>query len=390
MKDIFVSNGLLDGLYDAVSFEEKIKIIHRALKQHLDVIDRISVILYDARMESLTTFIHSGRDNPLSFYGCEIEKAPSLLQLKKLKKPRLVNDLDLFSHGENEHTRKIADQGYHSSYSVPMFDGDDFLGVVFFNSYQPHGFDNKILLELNLYAQLINSLILNKLQSTRMMVGAFKSALNLVSYKDPETGNHLERMARYSRLIAQELARSGEPGLTDEIIEHLFLFAPLHDIGKIGIPDNILLKPAKLDDAEWKVMKTHSSIGRDIIDTIADQIGLEAFEHIHLLRNISESHHETIDGLGYPNQLKNNEIAIETQIVAVADIFDALTSKRPYKDAWTNAQALDELQKLSGTKLNVDCVKVLRQKKQAVEEIQRRFQDESHSGPHRPPHTGAV
>ncbi|MBU3954345.1 MAG: HD domain-containing protein, partial [Proteobacteria bacterium] len=243
--------------------------------------------------------------------------------------------------------------------------------------YQSHGFDNKILLELNLYAQLINSLILNKLQATRMMVGAFKSALNLVSYKDPETGNHLERMARYSRLIAQELARDGEPGLNDEIIEHLFLFAPLHDIGKIGIPDNILLKPGKLDDAEWKVMKTHSAIGRDIIDTIADQIGLEAFEHIHLLRNISESHHETIDGQGYPNQLMNDEIAIETQIVAVADIFDALTSKRPYKKAWTNEDALEELQKLAGAKLNGDCVNILLQKKQAVEEIQKRFQDES-------------
>jgi HD-GYP domain-containing protein (c-di-GMP phosphodiesterase class II) len=152
--------------------------------------------------------------------------------------------------------------------------------------------------------------------------------------------------------------------------------APLHDIGKIGIPDNILLKPAKLDPAEWKIMQTHSAIGRDIVDTIADQIGLEAFEHIQLLRNISESHHETIDGHGYPNRLKNDEIAIETQIVAVADVFDALTSKRPYKEAWTNEDALDELKKRAGAKLNVDCVNILMEQKQAVEQIQNRFQDE--------------
>lgn len=376
MEDIFVTNGLLDGLHGAGSFSEKLEIIHQGIQQKFAAIDRISVVLYDSRMDILTTFIHSSKDNPISFYECRVEHAPSLARLKKLKKARLVNDLMLFREGKNEHTRRIFDQGYHSSYSVPMFDGNSFLGVIFFNSYQTHAFVSEILFQLNLFAQLINSLILNKLQAIRMLVGAFKSALNLVSYKDPETGNHLERMARYSRLIAQELARAGDPRFTDELIEHLFLFAPLHDIGKIGIPDKILLKPGKLDDAEWKIMQTHSAIGRDIVDTIADQIGLEAFEHIQLLRNISESHHETIDGNGYPNRLKNDEIAIETQIVAVADIFDALTSKRPYKDAWTNDAALDELKKLSGAKLNVDCVNILMQQTQAVAQIQNQFRDD--------------
>lgn len=376
MEDIFVTNGLLDGLYGAVSFSKKIEIIHHSIKLKFDAIDRISVVLYDSPMDILTTFIHSSKENTLSFYECRVENAPSLARLKKLKKARLVNDLTLFKDGRNEHTRRIFDQGYHSSYSVPMFDGKNFLGVIFFNSYQPHGFTPEILPELNLFSQLINCLILNKLQSTRMLVAAFKSALNLVSYKDPETGYHLERMARYCRLIARELAKKGDPRLTDEFIEHLFLFAPLHDIGKIGIPDNILLKPAKLDDAEWKIMQTHSAIGRDIVDTIADQIGLETFEHIQLLRNIAESHHETIDGHGYPNRLKDDEIAIETQIIAVADIFDALTSKRPYKHAWTNDAALDELKYLSGAKVNVDCVNVLIQQKQAVAQIQKQFRDE--------------
>ena len=115
---------------------------------------------------------------------------------------------------------------------------------------------------------------------------------------------------------------------------------------------------------------------QDIISYEKNKPKEEAFEHIQLLRNISESHHETIDGHGYPNQLKNDEIAIETQIVAVADIFDALTSKRPYKDAWTNDAALDELKKLSGSKLNVDCVNILMQQTQAVEQIQNQFRDE--------------
>lgn len=376
MEDIFIPNGLLEGLHSAVSFDRKIGIIHQALKKNYRFVDRVSVILYDSLTHILKTFIHSGKDNPLSFYECHIENAPSLNQLKNLKRARLVNHLSLFKNGENEHTRRIADQGYQSSYSVPMFDGKDFLGIVFFNSYQSDVFRTDALHELDLYAQLINSLIINKLHATRMLIGTFKSALNLLSYKDPETGNHLERMARYSRLIALALAKAGKTRLNDEMIEHLFLFAPLHDIGKIGIPDNILLKPARLDDAEWKIMQTHSAKGRDIIDTIAEQLGLKSFEHITLLRNISESHHETIDGKGYPNRLKNNEIALETQIVTVADIFDALTSKRPYKDAWTNDDAFEELKKLAETKLNPDCVDILIQNRASVESIQHQFHDD--------------
>ena len=236
-------------------------------------------------------------------------------------------------------------------------------------------FKKKDLIKLDLYAQLINCLMVNKLQSTQMLVGAFRSCLGLVSYKDPETGNHLERMARYARLIARELAKKCPIDLTDEFIENLFLFAPLHDIGKIGIPDDILLKPGRLDEKEWEIMQTHSSKGREIIDAIADHLGLQSFEHLSLLRNISGSHHETIDGKGYPNRLKQDEIPIETQIVSVADIFDALTSHRSYKPAWSNEAAFEELTRLSGTKLNPDCVRMLMENEPAILEIQNRFGD---------------
>lgn len=375
MKDIFITNGLLENLHTNNTFNDKIKIIHRALKTNFEFIHRIAVTLYDPEMKGLSSFIYSGVDNPISAYSCDIDTAPSLNKLRKLHRPRLVNDLDLFKSGKNEHTKNIAVQGYGSSYSVPMVDGEKFLGVIFFNSYEKEIFTTASLPILNVFSNLINCLIVNRLNTIRAMVGSFKSVLNLVSYKDPETGNHLERMARYSRLIAQQLAKSEKYYINDEMIEHLFLFAPLHDIGKIGIPDHILLKPGKLTNAEWQIMKTHSSKGRDIIDTIVTQMGLKSFEHISLLRNISESHHETIDGKGYPNQLKNDEIPIETQIVSVADIFDALTSERSYKQAWTNDDAFAELKKLGGIKLNNACIDVLIQERKAVEKIQQTFKD---------------
>ncbi len=375
MKDIFITDGLLENLHTNNTFNDKIKIIHRALKTHFEFVHRISVILYDPEMKGLSSFIYSGMDDPISAYSCDIDTASSLNKLRKLHRPRLVNDLELFKNGENEHTKNIAAQGYGSSYAVPMVDGEKFLGVVFFNSYEKEMFSMASLSTLNIFSNLINCLIVNRLNAIRAMIGSFKSVLNLVSYKDPETGNHLERMARYSRLIAQQLAKSEKYHLNDEMIEHLFLFAPLHDIGKIGIPDHILLKPGRLTKVEWQIMKTHSSKGRDIIDTIVAQMGLESFEHISLLRNISESHHETIDGKGYPNQLKNDEIPIETQIVSVADIFDALTSERSYKQAWTNDDAFLELKKLGGIKLNQACIDVLIQDRKSVEKIQQTFKD---------------
>ena len=241
MNDIFITNDGLDGLHRAETFGEKIALIHQVIQRHYPFIDRVAAALYDEDMALLKTFIHSSRGNPLAFYECRIEKAPSLYQLMKLKTSRLVNDLSLFKDGKNDHTKRVADYGYQSSYAVPMFDGPHFIGVVFFNARKPGVFREADLPQLNLFAQLINSLILNKLHATRMLIGTFKSALEMVSYKDPETGYHLERMARYARLIAQELARGGDARIDDEMIEHVFLFAPLHDIGKIGIPDHILL-----------------------------------------------------------------------------------------------------------------------------------------------------
>jgi HD-GYP domain-containing protein (c-di-GMP phosphodiesterase class II) len=375
MEDIVLTHGRYKILHSTASLGEKLQHLHQMIQQDFTFVDRVAVALYDREMNALKTFVQSAKDLPLQFYECLMENAPSLMEIKALKKNRLVNDMTVFKNGTHEHTQKIASKGYQASYSVPLFDCDAFIGMLFFNSYQKKVFKKQDLTTLDLYAQLINSLMVNKLQSTQMLVGSFRSCLSLVSYKDPETGNHLERMARYARLIARALAKEGHPGLTDEFIENLFLFAPLHDIGKIGIPDNILLKPGRLDEEEWKIMQTHSSKGKDIIDAIAGHLGLQSFEHLPLLQNISGSHHETIDGKGYPNQLKKDEIPIETQIVSVADIFDALTSHRSYKPAWSNDAAFEELKRLSGTKLNPDCIRVLIENAAAVKAIQKRFAD---------------
>jgi len=155
------------------------------------------------------------------------------------------------------------------------------------------------------------------------------------------------------------------------------MFAPLHDIGKIAIPDNILLKPSNLDEEEWEIMKTHSQKGREMIDDLLNNFGLVNFEHVDVLRNIAQSHHEAINGTGYPRGIKGDKIPLEARIVAVADVFDALTSVRSYKEAWSNEEAIKTLNDLAGEVLDKDCVDALVQNMDQVLEVQRQFCEDS-------------
>ena len=154
-------------------------------------------------------------------------------------------------------------------------------------------------------------------------------------FKDNETGNHVIRMSHYSRLIAQA---SGMPPAQVEVLFHA---APMHDVGKIGIPDHILLKPGKLDAQEWEVMRQHPAMGAEIIGEHKDELLKAAHE-------VALTHHEKWDGTGYPAGLRGDDIPIFSRIVAIADVFDALTTARPYKEAWTVEAALQMIDEGAG------------------------------------------
>jgi HD-GYP domain-containing protein (c-di-GMP phosphodiesterase class II) len=214
-------------------------------------------------------------------------------------------------------------------------------------------------------------MVINELSSIKALTAAVKTTSQITHCRDPETGSHLDRMSRYSRLIASTIAH--KYNLDDEYIEHVFMFSPLHDIGKIAIPDEVLLKPGLLSEEEIVVMKTHARRGREMIDDLVNNFGLHNIKHIDVLRNIAEYHHEAVNGTGYPEGKVQDEIPLEARIVAVADVFDALTSCRPYKEAWSNQKAIDALKALAGEKLDVDCVNALVNNLDEVEKIQQLF-----------------
>ncbi len=181
-------------------------------------------------------------------------------------------------------------------------------------------------------------------------------------YRDPETGAHIQRMAHYSRLIAAEL------GLSDEEQEHILNAAPMHDIGKVGTPDTILLKPGRLNPDEMDVMRQHALIGYNILKSSETRM-------LQLAAEIAYSHHERYDGTGYPNGLKGEAIPLAGRIVAVADVFDALTNVRPYKTAWSLEAARAFLIDNRGSHFDPDCVDALMRRWSDVLQIRERLDD---------------
>ena len=377
-EDLYDHDDALEGLGRASSLNEKLSLIHGDLNRQFDFIARVAVSLYDEKAGLLKTFIASNLkgDNPLVHSEALLDHAPGLAEFLRRGRPRVVHDLSLFDEGSHLHTRRIRQEGYRASYTVPIHSRGINFGFIFFDSEKPGCFAPDVLARLDVHAHLIAEIVVSEIIHVRTMMAALKSASRMVHFHDPETGNHLERMARFARLIAQDLSRKEAYSLDDEMIERIYLFAPLHDVGKIAIPDLILLKPGRLNPEEFEVMKTHTLRGREIIDSIMASFGFENLEGVNLLRHIAEDHHETLDGLGYPHGLRGEEIPMEARIVAAADVFDALTSARPYKAAWSNDEAFTALKRMAESKLDRDCVAVLIDRRESVEEIQRTFRDE--------------
>jgi len=182
-------------------------------------------------------------------------------------------------------------------------------------------------------------------------------------FRDPETGAHIVRMAHYSELIAREL------GWRNADCDMVLMAAPMHDVGKLGTPDHILLKPGRLTDEEFQVMKQHAQIGWEILRDSSSPM-------LQMAAEIALSHHEKYDGSGYPRQLAGAAIPLSGRIVAVADVFDALTSSRPYKPAWDIDRAVALLREGRGSHFDPDCVDAFLAQLDAALVIRDQHQDE--------------
>lgn len=351
---------------------DQLAAVHDELRRDLPGVSRVAVAIYDPATDRLTTFVHAtaGR-TPFSLHEVKLADVPSLAELAVAGRDRVVDDLEVFRDSPAAHSRLLLEGGFRSSFTHPFYDRGALAGFVFFDSHWPAYFTPAVVAHLTVYAHLVSLLVVDSLRPAQLLRSAVDVAREMSSARDQETGAHLDRVARYARLIARSVA--AREGRDDAFVEFVFLFAPLHDLGKIAIPDRLLLKEGPLSEGEREQMEGHVGRGLELVDSLGRAFGLAGSEHFEILRNIVACHHEAFDGSGYPDGRAGHEIPLEARIVTVADVFDALTSARPYKRAWTNDEAFAYFEDLAGTRFDAECVRALVTRRDEIEAIQRRF-----------------
>ena len=208
-------------------------------------------------------------------------------------------------------------------------------------------------------------------QISRLQNGLILVLADLVESRDKRTGDHVHKTAEYARIILERLRRDGvyRDALTEEFIEDVVHSAPLHDVGKIQVPDAILNKPGKLTEEEFEEIKGHTTAGRDIISRAIDMVSVESSGYLNEARNLAYCHHEKWNGGGYPQGLSGEEIPLSARVMAVADVFDALVSQRSYKDALPFEKAMEIIREGSGTHFDPKVAEAFLRSEEAVRAV---------------------
>ena len=245
-------------------------------------------------------------------------------------------------HPNRTFARQLWDDGRRSALFYPLANGRQWGAVLVIaadreQAYRPDHLD----LLRNIASQVTHGFEKTVL-TENLVISTVSGLAKLAENRDPETGDHLVRMSLYTALIAEQLGREYPYSQTIDsaYVRDIQRFAPMHDIGKVGIQDRILLKPGRLDPEERREMEKHPLIGGEVLRRCEEQLNAVGHSVFQLGIEIAEGHHEKYDGSGYPNGLEGEAIPLPARIVALADVFDALTSKRPYKDAWPVERAL--------------------------------------------------
>ena len=212
-------------------------------------------------------------------------------------------------------------------------------------------------------------------QITSAQLGAIFAMSKLAESRDPETGEHLERMREYCKILSVQLGKlpKYQPVIDDDFIEDIYAASPLHDIGKVGIVDSVLLKPGKLTAEEWVVMKTHPIIGAATLREVDRQHPGNSL--IRMGIDIAESHHERWDGTGYPYGLRNTEIPLVARILALGDVYDALTSKRCYKEAFDHEKSRAIVEENNGSLFDPEVVDAFLATEDEFKRVREFYQD---------------
>jgi len=337
--------------------------------QHILPCDRFSLAIYQSSQNLLVAFHATVRGNKPVFLNKGFNQPLSETSLNKIIDQRIpyriINNLE---ERRSISSDLLLKEGIHANITVPIIINQRLFGFLFFAHQQKHVYTGDMGKVASLVANIVRSRFFYSyaIQKTLSVFG--DGIVNIVEFKDDETADHTRRVSLYAEVLADILRKQGR--ITPQKAEEIRAYAPLHDIGKIGIPDTILLKPAKLTSEEWNLMKQHPLIGGRLIKNANQQlINQMGFGLLHTAYNLIIDHHEWWDGSGYPQGKRGMDISIEGQIVAIADVFDALTTKRTYKPAFPFEQSLAIVQEQAGTHFNPELVAMFLDKREQILKI---------------------
>ncbi len=335
-------------------FSAQLKQIYRYIKHQHPFVSCIELALHEPDSSSLQLHVSSCS----STIGDQVKPCRTINAA--CYQTEVIHDINAWVAGNPGIISEDMDTtGLQTGLCLPITINDQLNGFALFGSSDAQAFTTESIEQMRIYTRVITELIISKKNQNKSTLStAVNSLLQLNHVDRAESPEHLQRVAHYSRFIAEQIA--SQYALTEEWIDHLFLFAPLHDIGKAFLPESLLNKPGRFTPEEYEQVKDHTIKGRNIVDHMIRTFGYTKENHFtEILRNIVTHHHETIDGQGYPYGLKDKDIPLEAKIVAVADVLDALLAKRVYKEAWSLDDTISELRKMAGSKLEAEIVEIV-------------------------------
>lgn len=267
--------------------------------------------------------------------------------------------------------RLLDEEGIKSNMIIPLVLNKIVFGYLFFSSLSENNYDEGDLELGEKIAQEISGILNTTYLTKKMFISTTNAFANLVEKKDNDTGDHILRMTYYSRIIAKGLINHEkcEYRVDQGYVNDITNYAPIHDIGKVGIPDSILKKPGKLTAEERRVMETHTDIGGDILEEVQDSLRIFNRKFFQMAMEIARGHHEKWDGTGYPIGQSGNEIPLSARIVAIADVFDALSSKRVYKDDFGFEKSVEIMNQGAGKHFDPELIRVFNKKLPEIKEV---------------------
>lgn len=356
---------LMENINMSKSFKESLEYIYRTFSRYVPY-THVGIALFNDDGKVVTSYgvsesIHEGLAAEFIGYVVNLEDT-SLGKIIESGHPRVINDyLEYFKDRKiNKYSEIILKHGIRSSITIPLMSNQRNLGFIFFSSSESNIYEDKHVQFLKTVSNAIAVSMEKNVVVDDLVYSSVLALAKLAEARDEDTGNHLQRMKDTSVLLTKLMMKDSrfKNQIDTHYISEIDKFSPMHDIGKVGVPDYILLKPGKLTEEEFEIMKRHTIYGAEVLKLAEDNVAKNGRRIFGEGVAIASGHHEQWDGSGYPNGLKGEEIPLSARIVMVADVLDALMSKRPYKEAFTYEYSVELLLKGKGTHFDPNIIDI--------------------------------